>query len=112
MSRNWTAARPRCSRPTERFHEVWGGKTNQAILVVTGRNLEEAMETNDRVYREAVTAVGKEDFTSLALFWPSEKTRQENRDRWDRFWKQGRERKLKGTDPGELRRLRLLGAGL
>ncbi len=87
---------PAVFKAEQNFHEVWGGKTNQAILVVTGRNVEEAMETNDRVYREAVTAVGKEEFTSLALFWPSEKSRNENRDRWDRFWKQGRERKLKG----------------
>jgi predicted exporter len=77
------------------FHEVWGGKTNQAILVVTGRTFEEAMEANDRVYREAVKSIDKEEFTSLALFWPSEKNRKENRDRWDRFWKQGREQKLK-----------------
>ena len=87
---------PAVFKAEQNFHEIWGGKTNQAILVVTGRNFEEAMETNDRVYREAVNAIGKEEFTSLALFWPSEKSRRENRDRWDRFWKQGRERKLKG----------------
>ncbi len=77
------------------FHDVWGGKTNQAILVVTGASLEEAMEKNDRVFREAVKSVSGEDFTSLALFWPSEKNRIENQERWDRFWKQGRERRLK-----------------
>jgi len=87
---------PAVLKAEQNFHEVWGGKTNQAILVVTGRNFEEAMEVNDRVYREAVKAMGKEEFTSLALFWPSQKSRKENRDRWDRFWKQGRERKLKG----------------
>ena len=87
---------PAVFKAEQNFHDVWGGKTNQAILVVTGRNFEEAMETNDRVYREAVNAIGREDFTSLALFWPSEKSRKENRDRWDRFWKQGREQKLKG----------------
>jgi predicted exporter len=77
------------------FHEVWGGKANQAILVVTGKSLEEAMETNDRVFRDAVKVVGREEFTSLALFWPSERQRKENRDRWDQFWKQGREQSLK-----------------
>ncbi len=87
---------PAVFRAEQNFHEVWGGKTNQGILVVTGRNLEEAMEVNDRVYREAVKAVGREEFTSLALFWPSEKSRKENRERWDHFWKQGRERRLKG----------------
>jgi len=86
---------PAVFKAEQNFHEAWGGKTNQAILVVTGRNYEEAMELNDRLYREAVKAIGGEDFTSLALFWPSEKSRQENRERWDRFWKQGREEKLK-----------------
>ena len=87
---------PAVFKAEQNFHDVWGGKTNQAILVVTGRNFEEAMEANDRVYREAVNAIDREEFTSLALFWPSEKSRKENRDRWDRFWKQGREQKLKG----------------
>jgi predicted RND superfamily exporter protein len=87
---------PAVFKAEQNFHEAWGGKTNQAILVVTGRNFEEAMEANDRVYGEAIKALGKEEFTSLALFWPSEKSRKQNRDRWDRFWKQGREYKLKG----------------
>jgi predicted RND superfamily exporter protein len=87
---------PAVFKAEQNFHDAWGGKTNQAILVVTGRNLDEAMETNDRVYREAMTVVDKEEFTSLALFWPSEKSRKENRDRWDHFWKQGREQKLRG----------------
>jgi predicted exporter len=77
------------------FHDVWGGKINQAILVVTGASLEEAMEKNDRVFQEAVKRVNGADFTSLALFWPSEKNRIENQERWDLFWKQGRERRLK-----------------
>lgn len=87
---------PAVFKAEQNFHEIWGGKTNQAILVVTGKNYEEAMEANDRVYREAITAVGREEFTSLALFWPSEKSRKENRSRWDNFWQQGRELKLKG----------------
>ncbi len=86
---------PSVLKAEQNFHEVWGGKTNQAILVVTGRTIEEAMEANDRVYSEAVKAVGDGEFTSLALFWPSEKNRKKNREQWDRFWKQGREQKLK-----------------
>jgi predicted RND superfamily exporter protein len=87
---------PAVLQAEERFHEVWGGKTNQAILVVTGRNLEETMEANDRMYREATSALGREEFTSLARFWPSEKSRRENQQNWDRFWREGRERSLRG----------------
>ncbi len=88
-------AGPEVARAEQTFHEVWGGKVNQAIFVVVGKSLDEAMETNDTVFKEATKAIGGENFTSLALFWPSEKLRTENRERWDRFWKQGRERKLK-----------------
>jgi predicted exporter len=87
---------PEILRAERNFQEAWGGKTNQAILVVTGRTVEEAMEANDRVYHEAVKALGKDELTSLAQFWPSAKSRKENRTRWDRFWKEGRELNLKG----------------
>jgi predicted exporter len=79
----------------QRFHEVWGGKTSQAIFVVTGKSLEEAMEVNDSVFHSVQGLVGKDDFTSLAQFWPSEKLRKENCAQWDSFWKQGNEVKLK-----------------
>lgn len=53
------------------------------------------MELNDRVYGEATKAVGPENFTSLALFWSSARTRALNVERWDRFWKAGREANLR-----------------
>lgn len=87
---------PDVQRAERNFRAVWGGKAGQAILVTTGKSLDEAMAANDRVYREAAALVGKDELTSLAVFWPSESTRKENRERWDRFWKQGREAKLKG----------------
>jgi uncharacterized protein len=86
---------PKVLLAEQAFHEAWGGKSNQAIFVVQGKTYEEAMETNDLIYRDAVKAVGAENFTSLALFWSSEKLRIANCARWDQFWKQGREEKLK-----------------
>jgi len=86
---------PAVLQAEQRFHEVWGGKTNQAILVVQGATYEEAMEKNDIVYREAARAIGAGNISSLALFWPSEKTRKDNSEQWDRFWREGREEKLK-----------------
>ncbi len=82
-------------RAEQTFREVWGGKAGQAIFVVTGASLEEAMQLNDAVFLEAVKLIGNENFTSLALFWPSEKLRSENGKRWDIFWKQGKEQRLK-----------------
>ncbi len=86
---------PEVLQAEQRFHEVWGGKTNQAILVVTGKSYEDAMEKNDLIFRDAVKAVGPQNISSIALFWSSEKMRTGNSERWDRFWKQGREQKLK-----------------
>jgi hypothetical protein len=53
------------------------------------------MELNDQVYAEAIKTVGPENFTSLALFWSSARTRASNVERWDRFWRSGREAKLR-----------------
>ncbi len=88
-------ADPSILKAEKRFHEIWGGRENQAVFVVTGRTLEEAMEINDRVYREASGAVAGGEFTSLAQFWPSARLRAENRDRWNRFWSEGRESRLR-----------------
>lgn len=58
---------PAVLQAEQRFHEVWGGKSNQAVFVVTARSLEEAMEINDRVYREASALVAKGSLPA----WPS-----------------------------------------
>lgn len=86
---------PEVIRAEENFHAVWGGKESQAIFVVNGRSLDEAMEKNDMVFAAARKIIPEGDFSSLALFWPSRKLRLENSDRWDRFWGDGREKKLR-----------------
>jgi len=74
----------------QRFAQAWGGENSQAIFVVTGGTLEGALETNDAVYREAISAIGEKNFTSLSMLWPSEKTRKQNIEQWNRFWRDGR----------------------
>ncbi|MFA5072966.1 MAG: hypothetical protein WC539_03615 [Nitrospirota bacterium] len=86
---------PEVLKTEQRFHEVWGGKSNQAILVVTGGSLEEAMEKNDQVFADVQKRIGAEHITNIASFWPSEKKRKENVQTWDRFWNEGREKKLR-----------------
>jgi predicted exporter len=78
-----------------RFHEAWGGKNEKAVFVAAGRTLEDALETNDAVYREAVRTIGEGPFISLSMLWPSERTRRENVQQWNRFWKDGRAERLK-----------------
>lgn len=79
----------------QRFHETWGGRASQALFVVTGSSVEAAMEANDQVFHEATARLAPGEFTSLAQFWPSAKTREENTARWDRFWQEGRAEKLR-----------------
>ena len=74
----------------QRFYRTWGGQDNQGIFVVTGKTLEEALQLNDAIYQEALGAVGEKNFTSLSMLWPSQKSRQENVERWNRFWRTGR----------------------
>jgi len=86
---------PEVFRAEKNFHEIWGGQENQSILVVTDKDYENAMEVNDRIYQEAIQAIGAEHVSSLAMLWPSEKTRRKNIDHWNHFWKEAREAKLK-----------------
>ncbi|NVN97878.1 MAG: MMPL family transporter [Geobacteraceae bacterium] len=86
---------PRILQMEKNFNTIWGGKDSQAIMVVTGKSLEEAMQLNDSLFKEASARLPKGEFSSLAYFWPSEKTRTENRARWLSFWKDGGEERLK-----------------
>lgn len=78
----------------EAFRNIWGYK-KRAIFVTTGKSYEEALELNSKIYREAVKAIGVDNFLSLSSLWPSKKTRKKNAARWKEFWMDGREKKLK-----------------
>ncbi|MFA5845463.1 MAG: hypothetical protein WC855_01050 [Thermodesulfovibrionales bacterium] len=86
---------PEVLRAEKNFYDTWGGKISQAIFVVTDKNYEDALETNDRIFQEATQALGAENFSSIAAFWSSEKTRKKNIENWNRFWEGERETKLK-----------------
>jgi len=86
---------PEILQAEKNFRQAWGGQDDQAIFVVTGRNYEEAVKTNDTIYQESSQAVGAKHFSSLAIMWPSKETREKNAARWNRFWRQEREIKLK-----------------
>ncbi|MCK4401176.1 hypothetical protein KAW08_02580 [bacterium] len=85
-------SKPEVIQTEQEFHNVWGGADRPAILVVSGENLEEALQLNERIYTEAVNEVGLSSFAEL---WLSNKTRTANSARWNKFWREGREAKLK-----------------
>jgi predicted exporter len=78
----------------ERFQDVWGQK-KLAILVAPAKGREEALELGEEVYREASLDIGAGNVSSIASFLPSGKTGRENAERWGRFWKDGREERLR-----------------
>ena len=92
---------PEVINAEKNFHSVWGGKTGQAIFVVTGKTFEEAMKTNDSIFQKVAASLGTDRFSSLSMFWSAEDTRRKNIENWNAFWKQGREIKLKGLIKNE-----------
>lgn len=91
---------PEVIQTEQEFHNVWGGVDKPAILVASGKNLEEALQCNERIYTEIVNEVGEKNFApmgfaSFSKLWLSNQTRTANSARWNRFWKQGRELKLR-----------------
>ncbi len=66
------------------------------IFVVSGPSLESAKQQNEAVYQDIVGKIGDEKFFSVARIFPSDQTRAENIRQWNRFWRDGREDKLRG----------------
>lgn len=95
---------PEVVNAEKNFHAVWGGNTGQAIFVVTGNTFEEAMKTNDAVFKRVSASLGTDRFSSLSMFWSAEETRRKNVENWNDFWKQGREVKLRGLIKSESRK--------
>jgi predicted exporter len=75
----------------QHFYEIWGkGDTNQAIVVCEGRTAEEALQASDAIYLAMRSSVDEARVATLSAVWPSERTRDENRARWQAFWTPGR----------------------
>jgi predicted exporter len=69
------------------FQKAWGRSDKEmALLVVSGKSLDDAEQANDRIYNLVAGHVPEGSFASLASFWPSEQTRKENEARWLAFW--------------------------
>lgn len=83
-----------------RFHQVWGGTDSQAILVVSGKTYEDALQASDRAF-ELAAASGIGNFVSYSLLWPSERKRAANLARWKAFWADGNEGALKALIKSE-----------
>ncbi|MEA3445773.1 MAG: hypothetical protein U9R19_13720, partial [Bacteroidota bacterium] len=79
----------------ERFHKTWGAENELAMFVAGGDGLEKALEINEEASRQIEESFGEEKFASIAGLYPSVETRKNNLFRWEAYWKNGNEEKLK-----------------
>jgi predicted exporter len=78
------------------FQRTWGRSDAElALVVVSGKSLEEAEEASDDVYRKLSIPFADKQFVSLTSFWPWAATRAANIERWKQFWSPQRVEKLK-----------------
>lgn len=69
------------------FRRTWGGgDLDRAMCVVVSDTHQAASEENDRIYELLAPRMGDDKFASLALLWPSLRTRIINAGRWESFW--------------------------
>ncbi|MDZ4199017.1 MAG: hypothetical protein U1E27_07005 [Kiritimatiellia bacterium] len=71
----------------ERFREIWGGgELDQAILTVSGPDLESAMVRSEDFYRTASDRIGAELLSSFSSVWKSAAGQEAHAQRWSEFW--------------------------
>lgn len=80
----------------ERFRKTWGDASrNVAFALVSAPTYEAAAEGADRILKGIALPAGTNGLGGLSLVWPPTTTRAENAARWRRFWRDGREERLR-----------------
>ena len=78
----------------EDFKKTYGRQEQPAILVVSEKDKEKALERNEEIYLKAVALIGSEELSTFTSVWPSLKTRKKNVLYWEEFWRQERRDRL------------------
>jgi predicted exporter len=78
----------------EEFKETYGRQEQPAILVVSVKGKENALERNEEIYLKAVSLVGEKEYSTFTSLWPSLKRRKANVLFWEKFWRGERQDKL------------------
>ena len=74
---------------------VWGEVRGRALVFAQGRDLEEALQVNDRLYSFLRREFAAAEIVSLAPVMPSQSRQRENRQNWQAFWTAERLSKLR-----------------
>ncbi len=67
------------------FHETWRGSIDQALVLSRGRDLDQALDVNDRAYAFLADNLST-PFQSVAPILPGPAVRRERAGKWREFW--------------------------
>lgn len=82
----------------ENFRAVWGeGAESLALLVIDDKNSETVLNRNDEIFDAIQQQNDSEEFSSFSAVWKSRRHREENLERWKRFWTDERMDALRAT---------------
>jgi predicted exporter len=68
------------------FKDTWGDFRDTAMVFTEGKNLQSAMDNNDRLFTYLKGKIPDEQIVSLAPLFPSAATQEENIQRWETLW--------------------------
>lgn len=81
----------------EGVQAAWGDVRGKALVFAEGRNLEEALRANDRLFAFLKGKLPASDVVSLSPVLPSGEAREAARTRWAAYWSPERVRALEET---------------
>jgi uncharacterized protein len=85
---------PELRQAEEELVRTWGDMRGKALLFAEGKDLEGALQLNDRLFARLSGRLAAGDLVSLAPLLPSAALQQANRERWSSFWADGRATRL------------------
>ena len=85
---------PELHKAEDELVRTWGDMRGKALLFAEGKDLEEALALNDRLFACLNSRLAAGEMVSLAPILPSAARQRENRERWSSFWQGGRDRRL------------------
>jgi uncharacterized protein len=85
---------PELKQAEDELVSTWGDMRGKALLFSEGKDLEEALALNDRLFARLSGRIPAGEMVSLAPLLPSAALQRANRERWSAFWRDGRGQKL------------------
>ncbi len=93
--RQYDGSESRIFENEEAFQQIWGIHEKPATLVIEAPELEQALEMEQTIAPQVEQVTGNNTYRRLSAILPTEFQRMQNAAAWNRFWKEGRQEKLK-----------------